>query len=257
MTERKTLVKNLEISYAVFGKGKPFLILHGWGSKYDRWRKVGELLAEKNFKVIIPDLPGFGKSQELLYSWNLDDYVEWVFEFSNLLPELKNGFYLLGNSFGGSVAAKFSIKYAQKVKKLFLVSAACIRKTTFKKIFLEKISKIIKIFYFLPFYNLAKKAFYKFVIGSNDYLKVNGVMKETYLKVISEDLSEKLPFLRVPTVIIWGDKDESTPLYQAKIINRKIQDSKLVIIAGGDHYLQQKMPELLTQKILAQLNNFN
>lgn len=253
MTEKKVIVKSLEVNYKIIGKGKPFLILHGWGSRYDRWQKVGELLSKKDLKVIIPDLPGFGESQGLIIPWGLDDYVEWVFEFSNLLPELKNGFYLLGNSFGGSVAAKFSIKYTQKVEKLFLVAAACIRKTTFKKIFLEKISKIIKIFYFLPFYNLAKKAFYKLVIGSSDYLRVNGVMKETYLKVISDDLSEKLPFLRVPTVIIWGDKDESTPLYQAKIVNRKIQDSKLIIITGGDHYLQQKMPEVLVRKILENL----
>ena len=109
MSEHQITIKNLRVNYIIGGQGRPLLILHGWGSKYDRWKKVGELLQE-NFKAIIPDLPGFGKSQELSEPWNLDDYVEWVFEFSDLLPELKNGFYLLGNSFGGSVAVKFSIK---------------------------------------------------------------------------------------------------------------------------------------------------
>ncbi len=250
MIESKVLVKNLEVNYAVFGQGKPFLILHGWGSKYDRWRSVGELLAEKGFKIFIPDLPGFGKSQALTNPWSLDDYVEWIFEFSNSVPELKNSFYLLGNSFGGAVAAKFSIKYNQKIEKLFLVAAACVRKKTFKNKFFEKISKVVKVFSFLPFYDFAKKFFYKFFIGSYDYLKSDEVMKKTFLKVVSEDLSEKLAFVRVPTIIIWGDKDESTPLYQAKIIHKKIQDSKLVVISDGDHYLQHKIPEILTQKIL-------
>ena len=152
MEEKKVLVKNLEVSYKISGsssqilqdktwedKSQPFLILHGWGSKSDRWQKIGELLEQKGLKVIIPDLPGFGKSEVPLKAWNLDDYVEWVREFSEQLPELKGNFYLLGHSFGGALTAKFSIKYSQKVKKLFLVSAACIRKNTTIKKFLYKI----------------------------------------------------------------------------------------------------------------------
>lgn len=262
MTEKEVLVKGLKINYKIFParnashseagrdrNGVPFLILHGWGSKTDRWTKVGELLSNGNLQIFIPDSPGFGSSQNLSYPWSLDDYVEWVNELSNIIPELKTGFYLLGNSFGGAVATKFSIKYPQKVKQLFLVAAACIRKRTFKITFLEGVSKIIKIFSFLPFYDLGKRAFYKYVVGSYDYLKADQVMKETFKKT-TEDLSQKLLFVRVPTVIIWGDKDESTPLYQGEIIHKRIENSKMIIIEGGDHYLQHKMPEIMAQKVL-------
>ncbi len=75
-------------------------------------------------------------------------------------------------------------------------------------------------------------------------------MKETYLKGISEDLSQKAFFIKVPTVIIWGDKDVLTPIDQAELINKKIEGSKLVIIPGGGHALQIKMPEALAEKIL-------
>lgn len=255
MIKKQVLVKNLKVNYIILGRGKPFLILHGWGSKYDRWLKVGELLVKRNFRVFIPDLPGFGESQKLQYPWNLDDYVEWVWEFSRVIPDLKNKFYLLGNSFGGAVAAKFSIKYGQQIEQLFLVASSGIRKKTLRKKILAKTSKVIRLFSFSPFYNLIKRAFYKFVVGSSDYLKAEGAMKETFLKVIAEDLSEKLSFIRVPTTIIWGNKDKSTPLEQGKIINKKIENSKLIVINGGDHYLQHKTPELLTQKILAQLNS--
>lgn len=250
MMEKRVFVKDIETNYKVFGEGKPFLILHGWGSKSDRWQKVGELLAENGFRVIVPDLPGFGKSQEPKTGWSLDNYVEWVKEFSETAPELQQNFYLLGHSFGGAMAAKFSIKYNQKVEKLFLFGAAAIRKITIKKQVLGRMSKFAKVFSFLPFYNLAKKSFYRFIVGSSDYLQVDGVMKETFLKVLSDDLSQKLSFIKVPAVILWGDKDDTTLIEDAHWIHKKILHSTLVILPGADHVPYIHMPEILAQKIL-------
>lgn len=229
------------------------LVLHGWGSDSTRWHKVTDILSVANIQVIIPDLPGFGQSAKPTDSWKLDTYVEWLCEFSENVPELKDGFYLLGHSFGGSLAAKFSIKYNQKVKKLFLISAACVRQVTLWKKILHRISKIVKVFSFLPYYDKARKGFYKFVIRKSDYPYMQGVMKDTYLNVVSDNLSHKLLFVKVPTVIIWGDKDTFTPLYQAEIIHKKITGSKLIIIPGADHALQIHFPEILSQKILENL----
>ena len=248
--ENKIIVKNLHINYKTFGAGKPFLILHGWGSKSDRWEKLSELLAQQGLQVFVPDLPGFGKSQEPEKPWSLDTYVEWLNEFVEKVPELRNGFYLMGHSFGGAMAAKFTIKYNQKVAKLFLVSSACIRKRTAVKKAMYQISKAVKLFSFLPYYPEARKAFYKFVIRTSDYPYVSGVMKETYLKVISDDGSHKINFIKVPTTIIWGDKDDYTPIDQAKFIHSRISNSNLVIIPGAGHALQIKFPEMLAEKII-------
>jgi len=253
MEEKKVFIKNLEVHYIVMGAGKPFLILHGWRSRSDRWQKIGELLSEKKFKVIIPDLPGFGKSQEPESAWSLDNYVEWAKELSEKIPEINGSFYLLGHSFGGTLAVNFTIKYNQKVENLFIVSASCIRKKTNIKKFLFVISKFIKIFSFLPYYQEFRKSVYKYIIKKSDYLYQSGVMEDIYLKVISDDLSHELSFIKVPTIIIWGDKDTITPLEQAKLINKKIENSKLVIIQGADHFLNIKIPEILASKILENL----
>lgn len=253
MTEKKILVNNLSINYKVFGgdKGKPILILHGWGSRSEKWHGVAELLEKEGIMVLVPDLPGFGESDEPKTAWNIDNYVEFVKDFSESFSELKKGFYLLGHSFGGAIASKFAIRYNQKVDKLFLVSASCIREKTFFKKVLYFFAKLIGIFSFLPYYQYLRKVFYKFIYKKSDYSYVSGVMKETYLRGISEDLSQKLFFVKVPTVIIWGDKDDLTPVTQAKIINKKIENSKLIIIEGADHNLGKKdQPEVLTKKIL-------
>jgi len=250
MEEKQIIVENLNINYKIFGSGKPFLVLHGWRSNSDRWQSFSESLSQKNIKIIVPDMPGFGKSEEPKIAWSADNYVEWINNFSNAVPELKHGFYLLGHSFGGMLAAKFTLKYTQKVEKLFLVSASCIRIKTPSKKLAYNISRIIKIFYFFPYYELFRKFVYKYIIKRSDYLHVSGIMKDIYLKIISEDLSYKLPFIKVPTIIVWGPKDDLTPIEHADIINDKIHKSKLVVIPDADHYLNIKIPEVLAQKVL-------
>jgi len=241
-------INGTRTNYQVFGQGKPFLILHGWGSNSERWIPIAEGLAQKGFKVIVPDLPGFGESDSLNTAWNMNNYIKWIEGFIKEL-EIKE-FYLAGHSFGGALAAKLTINHPQDVKRVFLISAASVRKRTAKKSFLKNISKLIKRLSFLPFYNLFRKAFYKFVIRKSDYLYVDGLMKETFKNVISEDLSQFTGFIKIPTVIIWGDKDKSTPVEDAYFMKQKIKDSKLVIIPGAGHILNKENPEILAEKIL-------
>ncbi|HOW12806.1 MAG TPA: alpha/beta hydrolase [Candidatus Pacearchaeota archaeon] len=251
MKEEIFFINNLNINVKIFGEGKIFLVLHGWGSKSDRWEKFGNILSNYGFKVIIPDLPGFGKSEKMKQAWSLDDYCFFVEDFANFLNIER--FYLLGHSFGGSIAIKYSLKFSQRVEKLFLFAPSCIREKNLKKNFLKNISKIFNKFSFLPFYNFFKKIFYKFIVRKSDYLLSEGVLKETYLKIINEDLSNSLSLINIPTIIIWGDKDDIVPLENGKIINQKIKNSKLVIIKNGDHNLEQTIPDILSQKILENL----
>ena len=75
-------------------------------------------------------------------------------------------------------------------------------------------------------------------------------MKETFKNVISEDLSQFTGFIRTPTVIIWGDKDKSTPVEDAYFMNNKIKNSKLFIINGAGHILNKECHDVLAEKIL-------
>jgi len=125
-----------------------------------------------------------------------------------------------------------------------------VRKKTTQKKLSAKISKFIKLFSFLPYYNFFRKAVYKFIIKKSDYTYVDGTLKQTYLNVVAEDLSFHLPFIKVPTVIIWGQKDASTPIEDARFINKQIKDSKLIIIPEAGHDLNRKQPQILVDKVL-------
>jgi len=238
----------IKTHYRTFGEGKPLLILHGWESNCERWIEVAEPLSKKGFEVIVPDLPGFGKSDVLAMPWNTNRYIAWLEGFIKEI-NLKD-YHLLGHSFGGALASKMAVKYPQNVKKLFLVAAACVRHKTTKKKFLERIAKVVKLLYFLPYYNLFRKAVYKYIIRRSDYVYVRGLMRDTYMNVIGEDLSFHLPFIKVPTIVIWGDKDDMTPMEDGNFIAKQVKGSKLVVIPGAGHDLNRKQAEILIEKVL-------
>ena len=126
MEERKIIIDQLSINCKIFGQGLAVLVLHGWGVGSDSWVEAAVLLAQDGFWVIVPDMPGFGKSETPQRPWNVDDYVDWVKSFAD---ELKLGkFILMGHSFGGQVATKFAAKHPDKVNALVLCAAAVIRK---------------------------------------------------------------------------------------------------------------------------------
>ena len=245
----KILVKGLEINFKIIGEGRPLLILHGWGSKSERWEKVAGLLAQNGIKVIIPDLPGFGNSQRPLKIWGLDNYCEFIQEFINFLSLEK--FYLLGHSFGGALAVKCSLKFPEKINKLFLIGAACFRRKALRKKLFYIIAKILKVFSFLPCYSYFRKGCYKFIVRKSDYSYTDGVMKDIYLKIIKEDLSDVISQVQVPTIIIWGKNDKVKRIKEAYSINERIKDSKLEILPQTGHNPNSEMPEKLS-KIISQ-----
>lgn len=228
---------------------RDILILHGWGwpVSSQQWARVKELLENEGYRVFVPDLPGFGRSPEPSKPWTIDDYVEWVRNFceNNNLSQV----FLLGHSFGGSAASKFSVKYPEKVKKLILVDSAGIRRKRFKKEVQKAIARFLNKFSFLPFYESVRKIAYRTIFRRSDYLLIEGVMKKTYLNIIKEDISESFSKIKVPTLLIWGGKDKITPLWHARFIQNKIPDAKLQIITDVKHNPHFESPKILVEKI--------
>jgi len=248
MPERTIQVNGLNISLREEGQGEPFLILHGWGSGKGAWKDVQDSLA-KEFRVIMFDFPGFGKSDLLPEAWSVSDFVDF---FDSLLKELNipDGFYLASQSFGCRVAIKFAVKYPGRIKRLFLIDAAGIRhkKATLTKI-LHVFSIVLNKFSWVPGYKLFRRAFYKLFLNQTNYLDAQGTKKETYLKVIAEDLTGFLDQIKVKTYILWGERDDITPLEDAYLMHNKIKDSELRILSWG-HIPYKENPQLLAKTIL-------
>lgn len=87
------------------------------------------------------------------------------------------------------------------------------------------------------------------VIRRRDYIKTQGIMREVFKKVITQDLTAKFSKIQIPTLIIWGDKDEMTPVQDAYLMQELIPNSKLEVINAAKHALNFQAPEKLVETI--------
>jgi pimeloyl-ACP methyl ester carboxylesterase len=252
MEERNIFINGLKVNYKFAGSGPVILILHGWGGSSDSWIKVSEFLAQKGFRVISPDFPGFGKTKIPERAWGLNDFVDWLKNFTEKLN--LEEFFLLGHSFGGRVAIKFSIFYPEKAKKLILVNSAGIKpEWGAKEKIVFQISKIGNALFsknhFFKFKDEARNFFYR-MARIKDYSKAKGAMKETMKKILEEDLLPELSKIQNETLILWGEKDKIVPLKYAYLFKEKIKNSQLEILPKIGHSPHLEDPEKLTKVIL-------
>ena len=214
------------------------VIIHGWGSSRKSWEGfLGAISSFENIKTYFIELPGFGQTAAPSYPWNIDDYANYVFEY---IEKLKlRSFTILGHSFGGGVAVKFALLHPGYAQKMILCDAALIRqKQSFRQKLINFSAKIGKIIFSFPLLNklrdLARRILYR-AAGSKDYYLAKGVMRETFINALKEDLRPLLAAIKIPVLIIWGDKDDDTALLEGRFINRNISNSRLEIIKGAGH----------------------
>lgn len=248
MEDKRIKINGLSINYKIIGSGNiPIILLHGWGISSDKYIETIKQLAALNssFAIFAPDLPGFGRSENPPAVWGVDDYSEWLKNYSAAINV--NDFILIGHSFGGRVAIKFAAKYPEKLKALILTGAAGIKHslTMMQRLFYLA-AKAGKMIFDLPLLDrlegMAKKLLYK-AVRERDYYEALGIMKEVFKKVTAEDLTPYLKVIKIPTLIIWGKNDRSTPLKDGELMHAKIQNSKLEILDDADHRAPYQKPE--------------
>ncbi len=227
--------KGLSINIEVSGEGSAILLLHGWGCDHSIFDKCRGYLSQC-YKVYAFDLPGFGASSEPDTVWGTQDYVDMLSAF--VAEESIEKPILAGHSFGG----RLSILYASQhtVDKIILIDAAGIVPRRSAKYYIKVYSfKFMRTLCqtFLP------KATAQKIIdkrrgasGSADYNNASEKMRAILSKVVNEDLKYAMPTISAPTLLFWGDKDTSTPITDARTMEKLIPDAGLVVATGCGHY---------------------
>jgi len=232
MQAKQLVLNNLLVNYyyAAGEEEQPVLLfLHGWRSEGKVWQEIMEKLPEYNRYAL--DLPGFGSSQ-VPQTFTLQNYAEIIDEFIKKL-NLKR-VILIGHSFGGRVAIKLAAQAPAYLEKIVLVDSAGVRAGSAIKTLKMAIAKIAKPFFSLPFLNPVRRKIY-FALGSEDYI-ATPQLRQTFLNIINEDLTQLLPKINQPALLVWGKNDKDTPLTQARIMEQKVPGSQLVILLGAGHF---------------------
>lgn len=233
-----TDINGIRTAHAAVGDGAAVVLLHGWGANMRLLMPLAEALSKHGFRCYMLDLPGFGDSDPPPHAWTVHDYVDFVLAFMD--AQGLERVHLFGHSFGGRLSIVLGAEYAHRIDKMVLCDAAGVKPQlpwyrqlpiTLYRAVEDKIDAESAVGKAVD----KLRTVYRQRVGSADYLSA-GAMKDTLLAVIDEDLLPYAPKITRPTLLVWGDQDEDTPLWQAKKLEAAIPDAGLVLMQGAGHY---------------------
>ena len=226
-------------------KNKIYL-LHGWSVNQrnkDKWLPLITSLEKKGFKPVFLAIPGL--SSPLNEVWKIDDFIDWL---SKELPQ-KEKVVLLGHSFGGHLAIRFSALYPDRVKKLILVDSSGIRdQSLVAKIKRASFWLAAKVGKFLFRMEIARKLLY-LIARERDYYSAPPLLRRTMSLILDDEIADDLEHITAPTLIIWGADDKVTPLKIARQKQQRIPDAELKIIKGARHSPQFTHVEQVAKEV--------
>lgn len=206
------------------------IVLHGWTKNRNKWQTLLDILGAKEVKTEFLKVPG--PTGGLDKAWKLENYIQWL---KNITNKEKGKVILIGQSNGGRISLAFTDLFPQKVEKLILIDSAGIYHNEIpirlKRIIFKTIAKIGKK---ITSAKIMKDLLYKFARES-DYKDLNENARRTMINLTSVDLKYILPNIQIPTLIIWGENDKTTPLSDGILMNSLIKNSKLKVIKGAGH----------------------
>lgn len=257
------------IWYRTRGTGRPVLQIHGSAFGHRNFEKLTPLM-ERHFCVIDFDLPGYGESRGAPQS-TLAGIAEQVHEFIRAIGLASTSIH--GTSFGAMLALTLAAHHPEVVDRLVLScflarydNAARIMRSTWKRAArdsgmgavadLTSVAGFARGFYDLPNANeqltamrtaFAKNTPEAFIAGTE--------------AIERSDLSDLVPKVRAPTLLLAGAEDNMTPFRPAssgvgfaQILDR-FPDARLHVLPECGHYLVIEQPHLAMEKILGFLNS--
>ncbi len=215
------------------------LCLHGWGGSKESFTELRKALNDTDIEILTPDLPGFGDEPEPTKTWTNDDYADWVRDWIGRNIGEKR-FLLLGHSHGGRIAVKLAARHSLPITHLYLCAPAGIRRRQPVKRFVGlALAKTGKALLSLPILlnhakPLARRVLYR-LLRTHDYEQASPAMRQTMIRVTTEDMRPLLAGIHIPTDIFWGTDDRMTPYTDAVIVKNGIKGSVLHTYPGVTH----------------------
>ncbi len=214
----------MNLSYLREGAGRDLVFLHGYlASKESFYPQVSYF--SRSFRVTALDFPGMGQAEPLPAPWSVSDYADWT---ARALEELgiKDAF-VIAHSFGGRVAVKLLSRGYPFRAAVLTGCAGIVPKRGLKYKLRVKTYKLVK--RCAPKY--AERHF-----GSAEYRGLSPVMRESFKKIVNEDLRADAAKIACPVLFITGERDGETPVSSARIYASAVKGSSLLIMENCGHF---------------------
>lgn len=246
----------LEIAYERAGRGPPIFLLHGAFGNHRLWKPQIDGLAE-DFTVIAWDEPGAGGSSDLPAGFGLPDYARCL---AALVEEVSLGpGHIAGLSWGGVVALELHAQRSDLVETLVLADTYAGWKGSLPA---EEVSaRVDGVREMLAVPERGVEHGFPGLFGATPPPEAVRLIEQaaagarletmrTQVDLIAHaDQRSLLPLIAVPTLLIWGEDDERSPLTVARQFNEAIVGSELVVIPESGHMSNLERPELFNAAV--------
>jgi pimeloyl-ACP methyl ester carboxylesterase len=265
---KQAIVNNLNIQYYCAGVGDTTIILlHGAGadSAMMSWREVLSLLAGEGYRVIAPDLPGYGGSDRIDGDYSLPFYAQTIKAF---IEGLDCGpVVLCGLSLGGGITLKAALDYPHMLKAIIPVDAWGL----FDKLPWHRLTHwFVNSSFNRNLYGWTGQ--YRWMIRWSLETNLIGDKSKVTEELVDETIAamrqpdagepfrsfqlceltksgivtklfDRLEEITLPTLLIHGSKDASVPLAGAIAAQKRMPTAALHVMEGCKHWPQKERPE--------------
>lgn len=266
---RFTEVDGVRVHYQEAGEPQdpPMILIHGFASSNLVWSKVFLEFAAAGYRVIAPDLLGYGYSGKPRHlDYTIPRQAEMVVSFMQRLGIDRA--VLLGSSYGAAVAVTIALDHPGLVEKLILVGAVNNNKPT-RYMLMRLFSSPIIGDILSPLVvgsrrllRLRMKRVYdrhawvldeKRVDARHLPLATRGAHRaiiRTVRRWDAERVSRDAHLLKLPTLLLWGDRDREVPLTDGERLHREIPNSRLIVFRDCGHLPHEEYPQTFTKLVL-------
>lgn len=237
--QNKTIkLDGLDVHYYIAGQGEPLVAIHGGGGDARTWRRNISELSTK-YTVYAPDLPGYGGSQPLNGKYYIPELSDFVEKFTRTLG--LEQFNLVGHSLGGGIALNYALKFPDKIKKLVLVSSLCLGSEiafwvrffslpAFIRLLGGSIVMLFKaVKWLIEQYNIKEYIIPLSPAGMAVGVRISNIHQQTLV------LEQRLPEVKMPTLLVWGGRDPVVPVKQAYRAAKAIPDCRVEVFKNRGH----------------------
>jgi len=260
------LVNGIRLHYQVHGTGTPLVLAHGYGATLEMWAGQIATFSER-CQVVVYDTRGHGRTEapREWMSYSLDDYVD---DQRQLMDHLGiDAAYVGGLSMGGAIALRFALAYPERLKALLLCDTSArnwalrgdgvprsgLGAAARRFVFLDVVPLSFALARYLPLerlpqYRNAPEGVRSYIRNLRGHSAV-GLRGAWHALMEAEDLESRLSEIRVPTLIIVGDRDPL--LAPSRIMERGIPGSRFVLIKGSAHGTAAWQLEAFNEAVLS------
>jgi 3-oxoadipate enol-lactonase len=255
----KITVNDIQVNYELSGKmdGDTVILSHSLGSSFSMWNPQMETLSE-HFKVLRYDTRGHGGTDTPPGAYMLDQLGA---DAVGLLDALKiDKAHWVGLSMGGMIGQCLGLNYSDRFKSLSLCDTAAIMPDDFQSMRQERINiaqnqgmqaladPTMERWFTEP-YLAQDPPGVKFI--RDIFLKTAVTGFVGCMGAIGElNYLERLSEIQLPTLVIVGKEDMGTPVSAAEAINKRIPNSKLVVIDSAAHLCNVEQADVFNDVLM-------